>query len=94
MLSAQQFWDKNPEDGDHNQYWYSNNTINRIIEDQIEQLTLPDGPADGRISVFLSTPSLYFTLPDHIRKKCFVFDVSKHTLHMFSINVCNCGVIY
>jgi hypothetical protein len=76
MLSPQQFWDTNPEDGDHNQYWYSNNTIDRIIEDQVEQLSLPNAPAGGRIAGFLSTPSLYFTLPDELRKQCYVFDVS------------------
>jgi len=76
MLSAQQFWDSNPEDGDHNQYWYSNNTIERIIEDQIEQLSSPNAPEEGLIAAFLSTPSLYFTMPDNLRQKCFVFDVS------------------
>ena len=76
MLSPQQFWDANPENGDHNQYWYSNTTINCIIEDQIEQLMLPDAPAAGRIAAFLSTPSLYFTLPEELRNHCYVFDVS------------------
>lgn len=28
----------------------------------------------GRVG-FLSTPSIYFSLPDDVRKNCFVFDV-------------------
>jgi hypothetical protein len=91
MLSPQQFWDTNPEDGDHNQYWYSNSTIDRIIEDQVEQLSAPDAPAGGRIAGFLSTPSLYFTLPDELRKQCFVFDVSLSVFHLYVVeNLLTC----
>lgn len=64
------FLEGNPEDGDYNQYWYSTNTINRIVEDV---LTLG---ADKSIA-FLSTPSLYFSLPLEFRRSCKVFDYDK-----------------
>ena len=59
---------KNEEDGDYNQYWYSEPTIGRIIEALIE---------NGGSVAFLSTPSLYFSLPDNLRSKSFVFDYDK-----------------
>ena len=57
----------NPEDADHNQYWYSNFTIQEMVKD----LTI----VGGKIA-FLSTPSIYFTMPEEHRKECWVFDVS------------------
>ena len=48
-----------------------------MIEDQVTQDCLPGVPKDERTIVFLSTPSLYFTIPDEIRKRCFVFDFDK-----------------
>mmetsp|Transcript_62729 Transcript_62729/g.104304 ORF Transcript_62729/g.104304 Transcript_62729/m.104304 type:complete len:189 (+) Transcript_62729:17-583(+) len=45
---------RNPENGDHNQYWYSAATIDAIL-DEIE--------ASGAASAaFVSTPSLYFSV--------------------------------
>ena len=58
----------NPEDGDFNQYWYSNFTIQKMVED----LTA----VGGKIA-FLSTPSIYFTMPEEQRANCYVFDVSE-----------------
>jgi hypothetical protein len=46
-----------------------------MIEDQVLQDGLPGAPEEGRVVAFLSTPSLYFTMPDEIRKRCYVFDV-------------------
>lgn len=69
------FLEGNVEDGDFNQYWYSPFTIDRMVEDMIQQATL-DGRKDYVIA-FLSTPSLYFSLPDEVRKTCFVFDYDK-----------------
>ena len=57
-------------------YWYSNFSIEMMIEDQVAQDGLTGGPVGGRKIAFLSTPSLYFTMPEEIRKRCFVFDVS------------------
>ena len=67
-MATVKFLADNVEDGDYNQYWYSEKTIDKIVEALI---------ANGGRIAFLSTPSLYFSLPDEIRSKSFVFDVSK-----------------
>lgn len=54
------------EKAEFNQYWYSQKTIDRIVEEIVR--------IGGRVG-FLSTPSLYFALPDSVREHCFVFDV-------------------
>jgi hypothetical protein len=69
------FLEGNVEDGDFNQYWYSPFTIDRMVEDMVQQATI-DGRNDYKIA-FLSTPSLYFSLPEEIRKNSFVFDYDK-----------------
>lgn len=46
-------------------YRYSTYTIQQIVADLVAQ--------GGRMA-FLSTPSLYFSLPEEVRKNCFVFD--------------------
>ena len=74
---AQAFLDANPEDADHNQYWYSKATMNTMIQDQIEQHVASGSPAGGLVIAFLSTPSLYFTLPDEIRKNSYCLDFDK-----------------
>lgn len=87
-MAAAKFISQNPENGDYNQvrslykmrcfdpyfssdlflqYWYSNYTINQMAEDCVN--------VGGRIA-FLSTPSIYFALPDEAREKSFCFDVS------------------
>ncbi len=65
-MSAAKFLSENKEDADFNQYWYSPYTINQIVEDLVSR--------GGKIG-FLSTPSIYFSLPDNLRASCFVFDV-------------------
>eukprot|EP01032_Pedospumella_encystans_P022133 gene22133-25085_t len=67
-MAAAQFISQNPENGDYNQYWYSNYTINQMAEDCVN--------VGGRIA-FLSTPSIYFALPDAAREKSFCFDYDK-----------------
>jgi len=62
----------NFEDGDFNQYWYSQKTIDKIVEDLVEVAS--SGP---KTMAFLSTPSLYFSLPEEVRASCFVFDFDK-----------------
>ena len=59
---------ENEENGDFNQYWYSAPTIARIVEAMV---------ATGGSIAFLSTPSLYFSLPDDLRAKAYVFDYDK-----------------
>eukprot|EP01035_Chromulina_nebulosa_P020342 gene20342-26405_t len=59
------FLKSNPENGDYNQYWYSNYTIDKIVED------LND--CTGTIA-FLSTPSLYFSLSIDKRNNSYLFD--------------------
>eukprot|EP01038_Epipyxis_sp_PR26KG_P004828 gene4828-6766_t len=68
------FISNNPEDADFNQYWYSNFTISKIVDEIIELSTQTDAPF--RVA-FLSTPSLYFSLPLPQRQNCMVFDYDK-----------------
>jgi len=58
---------ENPE---HNQYWYSKNSINTLCNAIREGLSLHDG---NRVA-FLSTPSLYFSLSPEEREECALFD--------------------
>lgn len=62
------------EKAEFNQYWYSKNTIDRIVEEIVR--------VGGRIG-FLSTPSLYFALPSSVRESCFVFDVSRDIKYLY-----------
>lgn len=66
---ANNFLESTEENADHNQYWYSAKTIEKIVED----LSTRKG---SRIA-FLSTPSLYFSLPEEDRALCFVFDFDR-----------------
>lgn len=63
-----EFLTNNPEDGDYNQYWYSPRTIATIVEALV---------AVGGSLAFLSTPSLYFSLPDDLRARAKVYDFDK-----------------
>lgn len=54
------------EKAEFNQYWYSQRTIDRIVQEVVR--------IGGRVG-FLSTPSIYFALPEDVRAGCFVFDV-------------------
>lgn len=74
------FLGDNPEDADLNQYWYSSYTIKQIVAELVEQ--------GGRMA-FLSTPSLYFSLPDELRSKCYVFDVSFRSLSFTPLHGCH-----
>lgn len=70
-MAAVSFLSRNEENGDYNQYWYSQHTIECIVRGIEES-------GATRIA-FLSTPSLYFSIPEELRSKCFVFDVSSLT---------------
>ncbi len=58
---------KHKENGDFNQYWYSNATIEFLANECCSQ---------GKKIAFLSTPSVYFSLKDQdIKAQSYVFDV-------------------
>jgi hypothetical protein len=69
--SDQTFLGITPENANFNQYWYSNATIEVLTKAILEILSL----AGGRRVAFLSTPSLYFSLPEEKRIDCKVFEV-------------------
>jgi hypothetical protein len=73
-MESAQFIADNPEDGDHNQYWYSKFTIDKIIEDQVLQHAVGGSPNGGLTIAFLSTPSLYYSLPEELRRNSYLFD--------------------
>ena len=59
---------KNKENADFNQYWFSNNTIQFLVNESSTQ---------GKNIAFLSTPSVYYSLTDKdIKLNSNVFDVS------------------
>lgn len=71
--NANEFLEANPEKHELKQRWYSRESIslyNSIIMEALSTL-----PADARIA-FICAPSLYFTMPETIRARCFLFDVS------------------
>jgi EEF1A lysine methyltransferase 1 len=63
-----EFLKNNPEDGDYNQYWYSTYTIQEMVKDIVAQ--------DCKVA-YLSTPSLYFSVPPEHQAKSKVFDIDK-----------------
>ncbi len=71
------FNDKNEEKAEFNQYWYSPYTISQMVE---EVLTL-----SGKTAL-ISTPSIYFSIPEEARKNCYLLDVSEILFHFHSFN--------
>ncbi len=65
------FLANNPEDPNFNQYWYSSETIKTLTDAILELLS--NMKSTGRVA-FLSTPSLYFALPEMERSKCQLFE--------------------
>jgi len=59
---------ENTENADYNQYWYSSNTIDNIVKELIQ--------LNGRVA-FLSTPSVYFALPQELKNRSYCFDYDK-----------------
>lgn len=68
------FLQSNPENGQFNQYWYSNHTI-KILLEAIQEI-LPEKGGKKRRVAFLSTPSLYFAMSESDRSSSYVFEVS------------------
>lgn len=58
---------KHKENADLNQYWYSNNTIDALVDEVTK---------NGPKVAFLSTPSVYYNLKDSdVKSQSYVFDV-------------------
>lgn len=74
MAASAEFLKNNEEDGDYNQYWYSPKTIEQMVLDMVNQSQCSDS---SYCIAFLSTPSLYFSLPVEIRDTSYVFDYDK-----------------
>ncbi|KAL3137528.1 hypothetical protein ABBQ38_004813 [Trebouxia sp. C0009 RCD-2024] len=70
MEVSNRFLARHIEKADLNQYWYSPATIDVLVE---ELLTI------SKRAAFLSTPSLYFSLPkaSDLRKRSALFDLDK-----------------
>ena len=76
--SLNRFLARHKENADMNQYWYSKKTIEFMAKEVEEQCGGSEaGAEDAKRAVFLSTPSIYFSLKDKAVKansKC--LDVS------------------
>lgn len=70
MTSA--FHSINAEKGDLNQYWYSEKTC-KVLCDAVQESISLKGGESARVA-FLSTPSLFFSLDEEVRKQCTLFD--------------------
>ncbi|GIL83818.1 hypothetical protein Vretimale_10472 [Volvox reticuliferus] len=64
------FLKRHPEKAEHNQYWYSAHTIEKIVEELAASAT--------RVAC-LSTPSIYFSLPrdSPLRSEAWLFDLDE-----------------
>mmetsp|Transcript_6249 Transcript_6249/g.10520 ORF Transcript_6249/g.10520 Transcript_6249/m.10520 type:complete len:219 (-) Transcript_6249:1007-1663(-) len=69
------FHSKTDENGDLNQYWYSEKTCLVLCAAVKESISLKGG--GGARVAFLSTPSLFFSLDEEERKQCVLFDFDR-----------------
>ena len=70
------FLDSCPEISALNQYWYSQNTIDAFVAEIVSHLR--DSPNSKERSVGLvSCPSIYFSLPEEARSRCWVLDLDE-----------------
>mmetsp|Transcript_33082 Transcript_33082/g.48810 ORF Transcript_33082/g.48810 Transcript_33082/m.48810 type:complete len:146 (-) Transcript_33082:12-449(-) len=69
------FHSKTDENGDLNQYWYSEKTCQVLCAVVKESMSLKGGQS-ARVA-FLSTPSLFFSLDEEDRKQCILFDFDR-----------------
>lgn len=67
------FGEKNEEKAELNQYWYSPYTISQMVEEIL---------AIGGKTALISTPSIYFSIPEEARKNCYLLDVSFYILQI------------
>jgi hypothetical protein len=66
------FWKESPEKGDLNQYWFSQPTI-QVLVDQVVQ--------HGPRAALVSCPSIYFSLPVSVREVCKVLEYDRAWEH-------------
>lgn len=57
---------------DFNQYWYSSHTIKALAQEVVGACEIDVGGA-----AFLSTPSIYFSLPANVRQRSKLFDLDE-----------------
>lgn len=69
---AQEWIDAHEENKSMNQYWYSAQTVGRMVE--VVRRCCLDGPTPLDCA-FISTPSLFFALPRAERTNCRVLDI-------------------
>ena len=72
---AQKFLEETPENGQFNQYWYSLHTIEAMRQCINQVFESRSKTTESRQVAFLSTPSIYFALPEEERVHCTLFDV-------------------
>ena len=77
MQSGSTFHSKTDENGDLNQYWYSEKTCQVLCAAVKESMSLKTGGGGGARVAFLSTPSLFFSLDEEERKQCVLFDFDR-----------------
>jgi hypothetical protein len=70
-MAGNRFLLRNPEKETLNQYWFSQATIDTLVQ---EVVTVAEGQQDYRVAC-VSTPSLFFTLPADLKASSRVFDV-------------------
>lgn len=75
------FLASNPEKSELNQYWYSKDTIKAMADEVLEQLE--KNPALK--CAFLSTPSIYFALPEKVKRQCVLLDVRLRCIFCFAL---------
>lgn len=76
VSSAAKFLDTRKENASYNQYWYSHETITHLCSLIIEAHACI--PENQRRIAFLSTPSLYFSMPNEVRlQSCNLFDYDR-----------------
>eukprot|EP00928_Gymnodinium_smaydae_P051403 TRINITY_DN34938_c0_g1_i1.p1 TRINITY_DN34938_c0_g1~~TRINITY_DN34938_c0_g1_i1.p1 ORF type:complete len:442 (+),score=107.71 TRINITY_DN34938_c0_g1_i1:47-1327(+) len=68
MADGGNFWRSSPEKGELNQYWYSQATIDVLVEE-----VLRHGPR----AALVSCPSIYFSLPPAARESCCVLEFDR-----------------
>lgn len=67
-MTSNRFLLLNPENEKYNQYWYSKDTIQAVIDEIDEQYS------NNGLIAFISTPSLFFSMKD--KSKSILLDVS------------------
>ena len=78
-MKTNKFLVKNKENEIYNQYWYSKETIDFIVEEVTTH---------GKRAAFLSTPSVYFSLKNpEIKSASRVFEVFKFLLNRLIKNL-------